>query len=92
MLDEAGPIKGAFYSWPFAHASKTPKQGASTPVYATINPQIVEEVNDGALHYDNNKVNVPGGLNGHPEWYTNETINQEACKRTEAMLKDRAAA
>ena len=89
MLDEAGPIKGAFYSWPFAHAAKTPQQGASTLVYAAINPKIVDEVNNGAMHYDNNRINIPGNLNGHPEWYTNEAINQEAWERTEAMLRGR---
>jgi NAD(P)-dependent dehydrogenase (short-subunit alcohol dehydrogenase family) len=92
MLDEAGAMKGAFYSWPFAHASKTPQQGASTLVYAAINPKIVDEVSGGAMHYDNNKVNTPGSLNGHPEWYTNEAVNLEAWKRTEAVLKERAAA
>ena len=91
MLDEAGSIRGAFYSWPFAHAAKTPQQGGASLVHAAIQPEVVEEVIKGAFYYNNNKVTTAGALSGHPEYFTNDAVNQEAWKRTEALLVDRPA-
>ena len=91
MLKEAGPIEGGFYSWPFAHATKTPQQGAGSLVHAAIQPEVVEEVNNGAFYYNNNKVTLAGALSGHPEYFTNDAVNQEMWERTEALLVGRPA-
>ena len=87
MLDQAGAMKGAFYSWPFAHAAKSPQQGGATLVYAAIAPEVVDQVNNGVFYYNNNKITTAGALSGHPEYFTNDSTNLECWERTEAILK-----
>ena len=85
MLDEAGPLRGAFYGWPFAHAQKSTSQGAGTTIYAALSAQAVDEVRSGTFYFQNAAKSVPGMLSGHPEWFS-EKLGIEVWDRTTSLL------
>lgn len=85
MLDEAGPLRGAFYSWPFAHAQKNLAQGAATSVFAALAKQVVGEVRNGTFYYQNSAADAPGGVSGHPEFF-DAAVATEVWTRTVDVL------
>ena len=86
MLDTAGPIKGAFYGWPFAHAQRSAAYGAATTIHTALAKEVVDEVRSGVTYYNNYEATVPGAMSMHPEWF-DESIAKEAWERTLKVLK-----
>ena len=85
LLDEAGPIKGAFNSWPFIHAQKSLGQGAAVLIHAALADEVVGEVKNGTFYYVNSAPETPGKIGGHKEWFSAE-LAKESWERTEALL------
>ena len=86
LLDEAGPIKGAFNSWPFIHAQKSLGQGAAVLIHAALADEVVGDVrNNGTFYYVNSAPETPGKIGGHKEWF-NAALAKESWERTEALL------
>jgi NAD(P)-dependent dehydrogenase (short-subunit alcohol dehydrogenase family) len=86
MLEGSGPIQGAFYGWPFAHAQKSAAYGAATTIHTALAKEVVEEVRSGVTYYNNYEPLVPGTISQHPEWF-DEALAKEAWERTEQVLK-----
>ena len=86
MLDEAGPMRGAFYGWPFAHAQRSAKLGAATTIHTALAKEVVDEVRSGATYYNNCAPLIPGDISLHPEWF-GEEVAKEAWERTAKILK-----
>jgi len=86
MLDTAGPMKGAFYGWPFAHAQRSAAYGAATTIHTALSKEVVDEVRSGVTYYNNYEATVPGAMSMHPEWF-DESIAKEAWERTLKVLK-----
>ena len=86
LLDGAGPIRAAFYEWPFIHAQKSIGQGAAVLIHAALADEVAGEVRtNGTFYYVNSAPETPGKIGGHPEWFTPE-LAKESWKRTEALL------
>ena len=86
LLDGAGPIRGAFYDWPFIHAQKSIGQGAAVLIHAALADEVVGEVRtNGTYYYVNSAPETPGKIGGHMEWFTPE-LARESWERTEALL------
>ena len=86
LLDGAGSISGAFFSWPFIHAQKSIGQGAAGLIHTALAEDVVGEVRtNGTYYYVNSAPETPGKIGGHNEWF-NAELAKESWERTEALL------
>ena len=85
LLDGAGPIRSAFYEWPFIHAQKSIGQGAAVLIHAALADEVVGEVKNGTFYYVNSAPETPGKIGGHKEWFSAE-LAKESWELTEALL------